>query len=73
VLAGTTIVGVGMTRVFVPQDLAFIAMTREQIGAISQMLIPVIADDRAGFGGGLLSCGLLILIITRHALLTRSS
>jgi hypothetical protein len=72
VLAGATIVGVGMTTVFVPQDLAFIKMTREQIGAISPMLIPVIAHDRAGFGGGLLSCGLLILIITRHALLTRS-
>jgi len=72
VLAGATIVGVGMTTVFVPQDLAFMAMTREQIGAISPMLIPVIAHDRAGFGGGLLSCGLLILIVTRHAPLTRS-
>jgi hypothetical protein len=47
-------------------------MTRAQIGAISPMLIPVIAHDRAGFGGGLLSCGLLILIITRHAPLTRN-
>jgi hypothetical protein len=72
VLAGATIIGVGMTTVFVPQDLSFMAMTREQIGAISPMLIPVIAHDRAGFGGGLLSCGLLILIITRHAPLTRS-
>jgi hypothetical protein len=72
VLAGATIVGVGMTTVFVPQDLAFVAMTRAQIGAISPMLIPVIAHDRAGFGGGLLSCGLLILIITRHAPLTRN-
>jgi hypothetical protein len=72
VLAGATIVVVGMTTVFVPQDLVFIAMTREQIGAISPMLIPVIAHDRAGFGGGLLSCGLLILIVTRHARLTRS-
>jgi len=72
VLAGATIVVVGMTTVFVPQDLAFIAMTRAQIGAISPMLIPVIAHDRAGFGGGLLSCGLLILIVTRHARLTRS-
>jgi hypothetical protein len=71
VLAGVTIVGVGMTTVFVPQDLAFIAKTREQIGAISPVLIPIIAHDRAGFGGGLLSCGLLILIITRHAPLTR--
>jgi len=72
VLAGATIVAVGMTIVFVPQDLTFIGMTRAQIGAISPMLIPVIAHDRAGFGGGLLSCGLLILVITRHALLTRS-
>jgi hypothetical protein len=72
VLAGATIVVVGITTVFVPQDLAFVAMTREQIAAISPMLIPVIAHDRAGFGGGLLSCGLLILIITRHAPLTRS-
>jgi hypothetical protein len=72
VLAGATIVGVGMTTVFVPQDLVFMALTREQIRAISPMLIPVIAHDRAGFGGGLLSCGLLILTITRHALLTRS-
>ena len=72
VLAVATIVGVGMTTVFVPQDLAFMAMTREQIAAISPMLIPVIAHDRAGFGGGLLSCGLLILIITHHAPVTRS-
>jgi hypothetical protein len=72
VLAGATIVVVGMTTVFVPQDLAFMALTRDQIGAITPMLIPVIAHDRAGFGGGLLSCGLLILIMTRHAPLTRS-
>jgi hypothetical protein len=71
-LAGATIVIVGMTTVFVPQDLGFMGMTRDQIGAISPMLIPVIAHDRAGFGGGLLSCGLLILIMTRHAPLTRS-
>lgn len=72
VLAGATIVVVGMTTVFVPQDLEFMGMTREQIGAISPMLIPVIAHDRAGFGGGLLSCGLLILIMAGHAPLTRN-
>jgi hypothetical protein len=72
VLAGATIIGVGMTIVFVPQDLTFIALSRERIGAISPVLIPVIAHDRAGFGGGLLSCGLLLLIITRHATLTRN-
>ena len=72
VLAGATIVGVGMTTVFVPQDLAFIAMSREQDRRDLAHADSSEAHDRAGFGGGLLSCGLLILIITRHALLTRS-
>ena len=72
VLAGATIMVVGMTSVFVPQDLSFIGMTRAQIGSISPMLVPVIAHDRAGFGGGLLSCGLLLLFMTRHASLSRS-
>jgi len=72
ILAGATIIVVGMTTVFVPQDLAFMTMTRVQITAISPMLIPIIAHDRAGFGGGLFSCGLLILFMTRHATLSRS-
>lgn len=72
VLAGATIVVVGMTVVFVPQDLAFMGLTTRQLQAISPLLIPVIAHDRAGFGGGLVSSGLLIGIIARHAPLTRS-
>ncbi len=36
------------------------------------MLIPVIAHDRAGFGRGLLSAGLLIVLIARNASITRS-
>jgi hypothetical protein len=71
-LAGITIVAVGMTVVFVPQDLAFMHLGRAQLQAISPMLIPVIAHDRSGFGGGLLSAGLLIAIIARNAPLTRS-
>jgi hypothetical protein len=55
---------VGMTVVFVPQDLTFIGMTRNQIASIAPMLVPVIAHDRSGFGGGLLSCGLLIFFMT---------
>lgn len=58
--AGITILGVGMTRVFVPQDLAFMGLTREALADISPRLIPLIAHDRAGFGGGLLASGLLV-------------
>ncbi len=71
-VAGLTIIVVGMTVVFVPQDLAFMNLTAAQLRIISPMLIPVIAHDRAGFGGGLLSTGLLIAIITRNAPLSRS-
>lgn len=60
IAAGLTILGVGMTRVFVPQDLAFMGLSREALAAISPRLIPLIAHDRAGFGGGLLASGLLV-------------
>jgi hypothetical protein len=63
VAAGATILTVGMTRVFVPSDLDFIGYTREQLDAINPRLIPLIAHDRAGFGGGLFTTGLLILCI----------
>ena len=63
---------VGMTRVFVPQDLTYMHMTRAEIQGISPRLIPVIAHDRAGFGGGLFSTGIILLLIARHARLNRS-
>jgi energy-converting hydrogenase Eha subunit G len=61
-----------MRVVFVPQDLTFMQLSVAQLNAISPMLIPVLAHDRSGFGGGLLSSGLLILIIARNAALSRS-
>ena len=63
VAAGATILTVGMTLVFVPSDLDFIGYTREQLDAINPRLIPLIAHDRAGFGGGLFTTGLIILCI----------
>lgn len=72
ITAGATIMVVGMTRVFVPQDLTFMCMTREQLQKISATLVPVIAHDRAGFGGGLFSIGIILLFIARQAPLTRS-
>ena len=51
IAAGATILVVGMTVVFVPQDLHFMMMDREGLAMISPRLIPLIAHDRAGFGG----------------------
>src|SRR5262249_44393502 len=65
--AGLTILAVGVTRVFVPQDLTFMRTTPEALGAISPRLIPLIAHDRAGFGGGLVSTGILIGFCTWYA------
>ena len=60
IAGGATILVVGMTCVFVPQDLEFMRITADELRALSPRLIPVIAHDRAGFGGGLCSGGLAI-------------
>ncbi len=67
VLAGLTILLVGMTQVFVPQDLEYMGLTREALDAINPRLIPLIAHDRAGFGGGLASSGLLVTLCVWYA------
>lgn len=61
---GMTILVLGSTLVFVPQDLAFIQASREELEAVSDRLIPLIAHDRAGFGGGIATTGLVVLIAT---------
>ena len=58
--AGLTIQFIGMTRVFVTTDLAFLGLTRDQMDSINPRLIPLIAHDRAGFGGGVATAGLLL-------------
>jgi hypothetical protein len=72
IAAGATIMVVGMTRVFVPQDLEFIRLTFADLQNVSPRLVPLIAHDRAGFGGGLISTGIILLFLARHAPLTRS-
>jgi hypothetical protein len=62
-LAGLVIAILGSTVVFVPQDITYMAFTPAQLNAINPHLIPLIAHDRAGFGGGLASCGLSVLLI----------
>jgi len=57
---GLTILLVGVTLVFVPQDLAFIQLQVEDFNHISPRLVPLIAHDRAGFGGGLCAVGIVM-------------
>ncbi len=61
ILGGLTIMGVGITSVFVPQDLEFMRLSVADLNAINPRLVPLIAHDRAGFGGGLCSGGLTVL------------
>ncbi len=61
--AGIVISIIGMNGVFVKEDLMFFALTPEQITAFNDKLISLIAHDRAGFGGALISEGFLLLTI----------
>lgn len=56
-LGGLIIAGVGTTTVFVPQDLEFMGLSADSLRAINPRLVPLIAHDRAGFGGGVCCCG----------------
>jgi hypothetical protein len=56
--AGLFILFGGMTRVFVPQDLHYMELEVADLHAISPQLVPLIAHDRSGFGGGLVAAGI---------------
>ncbi len=66
-MAGITIMVVGMTTIFVPQDLAYMDITVCGIEKINSKLKPLIAHDRAAFGGGLATIGLLYFFIIRKS------
>jgi hypothetical protein len=69
---GFTIMMVGVTKVFVPQDLTFMNMTVDELRAVNPRLVPLIAHDRAGFGGGVFCCGVTLLVCLWCHPLTRS-
>jgi hypothetical protein len=71
-MAGLTISTVGMTSVFVPQDLEFMGVTPADLHAINARLVPLIAHDRAGFGGALVSCGLAMFLAVLYGRPSRS-
>jgi len=61
-VGGIVIAGVGVTHVFVPTDLAFLGTHAGHLEAANPKLLPLIAHDRAGFGGALLSDAMAVLI-----------
>jgi hypothetical protein len=61
VLGGLTILTLGTTRVFVPQDLTFMGLSVPDLHAINPRLVPLIAHDRVGFGGAICSTGIAVL------------
>jgi hypothetical protein len=69
---GLTIMTVGMTCVFVPQDLTFMDLRVEELHALNPRLIPLIAHDRAGFGGALSCAGLTCFFCVWCAARSRS-
>ena len=61
IAGGLTIMTVGMTWVFVPQDLEFMGVQPVELQAVSNRLVPLIAHDRAGFGGAICTTGITVL------------
>lgn len=70
--AGLVIMTVGMTLVFVPQDLEFMRLTVADLRSLNAHLVPLIAHDRAGFGGALLSVGLAMFLSVLYGRPSRS-
>jgi len=62
IAAGVVISSVGMTSVFVPEDLEFMQTTAAELSGAHPQLVPLVAHDRATFGGMLIACGVATLL-----------
>src|SRR5262249_59728854 len=60
--AGAAISAIGVTQVFVHEDLKFMQTTPEVLRAAHPHLVPLVAHDRATFGGMLLASGWVFLL-----------
>ena len=60
--AGGMILVIGMTSVFVAEDLDFLCLTGEQARSLGERMVAVVAHDRATLGGMLLSSGVAMLL-----------
>ncbi|WP_020475736.1 hypothetical protein [Zavarzinella formosa] len=66
IVAGVVILSLGMTEVFVPQDLAYLSVSTDELRALNPRLVPLIAHDRVGFGGAMVSAGLAATACVWH-------
>lgn len=62
IAAGIVICTVGITSVFVKEDLEFMQTTAHHLRSHHPNLVPLVAHDRATFGGMLLSSGIAVLL-----------
>jgi dihydroorotate dehydrogenase len=60
--AGAVIAFLGITQVFVAEDLEFMRTTAARLGAASERLVSLVAHDRASLGGMLFANGWVILL-----------
>ena len=72
VIGGLTILAVGVTTIFVASDLAFIGMSAAELSTVSERLVPLIAHDRAGFGGAVATTGVALFSALWFSPLARS-
>ena len=69
--AGLTILAIGMTCVFVAQDVAYLGVDAIALDDLNPRLVPLIAHDRAGFGGAVCVLGIIVLACGGFGMLTR--
>lgn len=62
IVAGLVISTIGMTSVFVPEDLEFMETCAADLVEAHPGLVPLVAHDRATFGGMLIACGVATLL-----------
>ena len=70
-IGGLTILWVGLTTTFVAEDLAFMATSTSELREVSTRLVPLIAHDRVGFGGGVATMGITTALCAWFAPLSR--
>ncbi len=63
-VAGLVISAIGATQVFVQEDLEFMELCAADLDAANPRLIPLIAHDRATFGGMLIATGVCVLLFS---------
>lgn len=63
-VAGITISLIGSTYVYIETDIRFLGTTSLAIQKFNEHLTPLIAHDRAGLGGALISEGVILLLMS---------